>query len=277
MSSVTNEQEIIHIYIISDSVGDTALKVARSTLAQFPDAKTIIHRFSFVSSEKQLQEALEDALSFNGIVFMTIANWDQSRYAEKFCVETGLICYNLIQPFTMEIERRTGIQPSAIQGAQYELSDQYFDRIKAIEFTIAYDDGKNPQGLHEADIVILGVSRTGKTPISMYLGTLGYKVMNLPLIPEKELTPIIFEIDSAKIVGLTNEEDVIVRHRIKRMLEYGLSAETQYSSSERVKEELDYADDIYRKLQCPVINVSDRSIEETARIIVDLLQMPIRN
>lgn len=267
------DENRIHIYIISDSVGETAIKVAQSTIAQFPSAKIILHRYAFIEDSQRLQEALEATKKDEGIIFMTLAEPSMVNQVESFCQEHELTFFNLIQPFAQEITKRTGIEPSNVMGAQYELSDQYFDRIKAIEFTIHYDDGKDPTALKEADIVILGVSRTGKTPISMYLGTLGYKVMNLPLIPEKEVTSILYEIDPEKIIGLTNDQHTIVRHRRKRMSEYGISSETKYSSEQRVQEELEYAYKIYKELGCPVINVSDRSIEETARIILDTLEV----
>lgn len=266
----------LHIYILSDSIGETAHKVAKSALAQFPTAKTVLHKFSFISNPERLKSILQDANKDDALVFMTVVNSELAKQAEAYCIKTGLICYNLIQPFTLEIERRTGIQPSAVIGAQYELSEEYFDRIKAIEFCLANDDGRDPKGLLDAEIVILGVSRTGKTPLSMYLGTRGYKVANLPLIPEKEITPYIYQIDPKKIVGLTNDARIIHRHRENRMREYGISSATQYASKDRVSAELEYANTLYRELDCPVIHVDDRSIEESATIILELLNLPLR-
>lgn len=268
------DNQLLHIHIISDSIGATATKVAQATVAQFPEIEYEIHKHILIENEQQLIEALESAKQTHGIIFMTISNSHQAYIAEAFSAENNLVLHNLIQPFTKEIEQRTGIKPIALKGSQFELSDQYFNRIKAIEFTLNNDDGKNPEALKEADIVILGVSRTGKTPLSMYLGTLGYKVTNLPLIPEKEITPILFKIPSSKIVGLTNNADIICNHRQKRMSEFGLNSATRYASKERVDEELAYAESIYQKLQCPVINVSERSIEESSVIILDVLNLP---
>lgn len=270
------QEDTLHIYILSDSIGETAHKVAKSALAQFPTAKTVLHKFSFISNPERLKSILEDAHKVDGLVFMTVVDSELAKQAEAFCIKTGLICYNLIQPFTLEIERRTGKTASAVIGAQYELSEEYFDRIKAIEFCLANDDGKDPKGFLDAEIVILGVSRTGKTPLSMYLGTRGYKVANLPLIPEKEISPYIYEIDRRRIVGLTNDAETIHRHRENRMREYGISSATQYASTERVNAELAYADKIYSQLDCPVIHVDDRSIEESATIILELLDIPLK-
>lgn len=264
----------LHYYILSDSIGETAQKVAKASLVQFPNITTVLHKYTFISNQSTLHTILEDAYEHDGLVFMTIVDNDLAKYAENFCVKTGLICYNLIQPFTLEIARRLNTEPSEITGAQYELSDEYFERIKAMEFCMAYDDGQDPKGLREADIVLLGISRTGKTPLSMYLGTMGYKVANLPLIPEKEVTPILYEIDRSKIIGLTNSPNIINKHRESRMQEYGVGPGSKYASKNRVNEELEYAYKLYTELDCPVINVADRSIEESASIVIETMNLP---
>ena len=263
----------LHYFILSDSIGETAQKVARAALVHFPSAKTVLHKYTFISNIEKIDEITHDALKYDGLIFMTIANSDLAKYVEQKCIETGLICYNLIQPFTLEIQRRLGIEATSLAGAQHELSDEYFDRIEAMEFCMKYDDGKDPKGIGEAEIVLLGISRTGKTPLSMYLATLGYKVCNLPLIPENELPDILFEINKSKIIGLTNNVSVVNKHREIRMLEYGIPEGSRYASSERVQQELAYADEVYRTLGCPVINVADRSIEESAHIISEIMKL----
>lgn len=265
---------ILHYFILSDSIGETALKVAKSALAQFPTAKTLLHKYNFISSKETLAEIIDQAVKVDGLLFMTIADAKLARYVEKRCIETGLNCYNLIQPFTLEIQRRLNIQPSAIAGAQHELSDQYFNRIKAIEFCIHFDDGKDLSGLEEADLILLGISRTGKTPLSMYLGTLGYKVLNIPIIPENDPPSELFALNPKKIVGLFNEVEVVNQHREKRMLEYGLGPGSRYASYERIQEELDFAMDLYQKLDCHILNVANKSIEESASLIMNMLDLP---
>ncbi|MGY4104060.1 pyruvate, water dikinase regulatory protein [Ignavigranum ruoffiae] len=266
----------LHYYILSDSIGETALKVARSALSQFPTAHTVLHKYNFISNKAQLKDIIDHAQKHDGLLFMTIVDPELAQFVEKACIETGLICYNLIQPFILEIQRRLDLKPSTIAGAQHELSEQYFARVKAIEFCIHYDDGKDLSGLDEAEIVLLGISRTGKTPLSMYLGTLGYKVLNLPIMPEKEVSPELYSIDPNKIIGLTNEVDVINRHREKRMAEYGLGPGSHYASKERIEEELTYARKLYQDLGCRTLNVADRSIEESASIILDMLGLTPR-
>ncbi|WP_124059568.1 pyruvate, water dikinase regulatory protein [Vaginisenegalia massiliensis] len=269
-------QEPLHYFIISDSIGDTALKVARAALAQFPSVNAVCHKYHFVENNQQLQAILEEANKCDGLIFMTIADDPKAKLVEEYCIETGLICYNLIQPYTLEIQRRTGLNPSAETGAQYVLSDEYFKRVKAMEFCITYDDGKDPKGFIEAEIVLLGISRTGKTPLSMYLANLGYKVANLPLVPEIEPPELLYTIDRKKIVGLTNLPKVVNIHRMTRMREYGMSETSRYASIERVEQELKYADEIYAQLKCPVLNVANNSVEESASMIVDMLRLPSR-
>ncbi|UUX34350.1 pyruvate, water dikinase regulatory protein [Fundicoccus culcitae] len=266
------EQPTLHYYILSDSIGETAQKVANAAIAQFPDANTVLHKYIFISNIEDLDKILNEAVEIDGLIFMTIANAVMANYVERFCIKTGLICYNLIQPFTLEIQRRLGIQASWKVGAQHELSEDYFKRVNAMEFCIAYDDGKDPSAIKEADIVLLGISRTSKTPLSMYLAMNGFKVVNIPLIPEKELPEEIYQVSSKKIIGLTNDATVINRHREIRMESYGVS-QSRYSSMDRVNVELEYANQIYAELGCYVINVSERSIEETAGLIMQQLQV----
>lgn len=268
---------IIDYYILSDFVGDTAEKVATEVLAQFPFTETILHNFSNISTTKQLDTILEQVKELDGLVFLNMIDTHLAEYVVTFCKENDLGCYNLIQPIKQDIERRTGLKSSEEPSASYKLSDEYFRRIAAMEFAINYDDGKNPEGLFDADVVLLGISRTGKTPLAMYLANKGFKVANLPLIPENQLPRQLFEVNPKKIIGLTNVPEVVHRHRHARMLEYGLDTETKYASKERVEEELEYARNLYKKLKCPELNVADRSIEESANIIIDLLNLRLSN
>ncbi|WP_446454944.1 pyruvate, water dikinase regulatory protein [Tuanshanicoccus yangjingiae] len=266
----------LHIYLISDSIGETTTKFAKAALAQFPTANTVLHKFVFISNKDALIPVLEDAKSNNGMVLLTLANAELSNLSEEFCREHHIFLYNLIQPVTEEIAKRTGLNPTHKIGAQHDLSEEYFNRVKAMEFCMMYDDGKDPKGFIEADIVLLGISRTSKTPLSMYLGNLGYKVANLPLIPENQVPNILFEIDANKIVGLTTFDKVANLHRENRMREYGMPSGTKYASMERVNHELKFAHDLYEKLNCLIINTAERSIEETASIIIQELNLPIR-
>ena len=155
----------------------------------------------------------------------------------------------------------------------HHLEENYFRRIKAMEFAVKYDDGKNPRGFLEADVVLLGVSRTSKTPLSLFLANKNLKVANLPLVPQAHIPKEIWEVDSKKIVGLTNDPEVLNGIRKKRMIAYGLNPDTAYSDIDKIKEELEFANALYQKLDCVVINVATLSIEETASLIMDALNL----
>ena len=169
--------------------------------------------------------------------------------------------------------RRTGVVPSREPGALHSLNKNYFKRIKAMEFAVKYDDGKDPRGFLEADIVLLGVSRTSKTPLSLFLANKNLKVANLPLVPQAHIPKQLFEIDPKKIVGLTNDPDILNSIRKERMITYGLNPDTAYSDIDKIREELAFANDLYQKLGCVIINVASLSIEETAAMILQALDL----
>ena len=266
-----NPNNKIDFYIISDSIGETASKLAKAAIAQFPTVTTVLHKFMFISNKESADEILKEATKRNGILLLTLVNNELAEYIENYCEQHKLTYFNIMKPVLNEITKRTSKGPSKIVGAQHDLSEEYFERVSAMEFCMRYDDGKDPNGLIEADIVLLGISRTSKTPLSMYLGNMGYKVANLPLIPENTIPKVLYEIDPKKIVGLTTSDTVVNLHRENRMKEYGLSSGTKYASMERVNEELKFSSELYQKLGCLVVNTAERSIEESASIIVQSL------
>lgn len=261
----TNE---LHFFVISDSVGETARKVIQAVLAQFPDLKPVLHHHPFVRKKEELQKILLQAKTLNGLIVHTLVVDDLSQRTKHFCEEEGLHSYDVLHSLTLDITSLTGMNPSKRAGALHRLDDEYFNRISAIEFAVKYDDGKDPKGLLEADLVLLGISRTSKTPLSMFLANKNVKVANLPILPEAEIPDELWEVNPKKIVGLTNDMEVLINFRRERMIAYGLSPDTVYSNSERIEEELQFAADLYEKLDCYVINVARRSIEETTEIIM---------
>ena len=148
---------------------------------------------------------------------------------------------------------------------------EYFNRIEALEFAVTYDDGKDPAGFLKADLVLLGISRTSKTPLSLFLANRGYKVANLPLVPKAQIPAEIYKVDPNKIFGLTNDPEILNGIRRERMISYGLDPDTHYSNIDNIESELNFANELYKKLGCPVINVAHKSIEETAMIITESL------
>lgn len=267
------EQQDLHFVIISDSVGDTARKVLQAVLAQFPSIAVHMYHYPFIRKMKDLEPVLVEAKELKAFVIHTLVVEDLSEYTDSFCAEENLPCYNILKALVRDISETTGQQPIRRAGALHRLDDEYFNRISAIEFAVKYDDGKDPKGFLDADLVLLGVSRTSKTPLSMFLANKNIKVANLPIMPEASVPDEIWQVDPKKIVGLTNDAEVLNNFRKERMIAYGLSPETIYSDMDRIRAELEYAYELYNKLGCIVINVSKRSIEETAAIIMSSIEI----
>ena len=242
-------------------------------MAQYPSVEFNLFRRTFVTDKETLLNALNDALTEQAIVLHTLINQELIDTARTFCDENELFSFDIMTPPVAEIERRTGIQPTRQPGALHLLNENYFKRIKAMEFAVKYDDGKDPRGFLEADVVLLGVSRTSKTPLSLFLANKNLKVANLPLIPQAHIPKQLWEVDPKKIVGLTNDPDILNSIRKERMRSYGLNPDTAYSDIEKIRAELDFANDLYQKLGCVVINVASLSIEETASLILNALEL----
>lgn len=265
--------KVITFYVISDSAGETASKLSSAIMAQFPGVEFELYRRVFIRTTSALLKTLTEAKKRNAIVLHTLIIDELVDLMNQFCEQSHLIHFDLLTPLIREVSKRSGFEPSKEPGALHHLDDNYFKRIKAIEFAVKYDDGKDPRGFLEADIVLLGISRTSKTPLSQFLGNKGLKVANLPVIPQAHIPKQIWEIDPKKIVGLTNDLDVLIRFRRERMIAYGLDPDTAYSDLDKIKEELSFADELYDKIGCLKINVASRSIEETASLIMDKLNL----
>lgn len=267
----------ICIYIISDSAGETASKLAQASVAQYEELSITLVRKTFVSEKEDLLQALENAKAINAIVLHTMISEEFIEIANNFCHEAGMYSMDLLSPLVNEISKRSQVKPNRVAGAVHSLDQNYFNRINAMEFAVKYDDGKDPKGFLEADIVLLGVSRTSKTPLSLFLANKNLKVANLPLIPQAHIPKQLWEVEPAKIVGLTNNPNILNKIRQERMKAYGLNPETAYSNIDKIQEELEFASDLYDQLGCLVINVADLSIEETASIILDGLNLQEHN
>lgn len=263
----------IHMYILSDSAGETASKLAQATMAQYDqsDLEIQLIKRTFIYEKSDLLDALKEAKELEAIVLQTLISEELVKISNEYCQKNNLFTIDALSPLVNEVNRRTDIEPSRVPGALHFLNENYFERINAMEFAVKYDDGKDPRGFLEADILLLGVSRTSKTPLSLFLANKNLKVANLPLIPEAHIPSQIWEVDPKKIVGLTNDPKILNAIREERMRSYGLRPNTAYSDIEKIREELKFADDLYKKIGCLIINVAQKSIEETASIILSEL------
>lgn len=266
----------IAIYTISDSIGETSQKLIGAVMVQYPDVPfRNAYRFPFVTDEQELVGILKDAKKEDAIVISTLVNQRLAQVAKEYSLSESLAYYDLMQPFFSMIEEKLHVQPIEKPGIVHKLDTEYFQRISAIEFAVKYDDGKNPQGFLTADAVILGVSRTSKTPLSMYLANRGHKIANLPLIPEVPVPQVLDQVDSDRIIGLICQPEKLVKIRSNRLESLGLGHTTSYTDVEKVRRELAYAQSIFKKYQAQVIDVTDKSIEETAYLVEEHLKRSV--
>jgi regulator of PEP synthase PpsR (kinase-PPPase family) len=255
-------------YLISDAVGSLVNDIFQSVSVQFPSVDFAVTNFPFVQHDDMLLPILKQARLEHASIIASFIDKDLNRLALEYCETAGIFYVNVLDRIMSHIVDQTDVQPSGKPGIRHQLDDVYYKRIEALEFAVQNDDGQHPKRFVDADIVLLGISRTSKTPLSMYLANMGYKVANLPLVPESRVPDIIFEIDRSKIIGLTNDVNVLNKFRRERMRSYGIENASTYTDDARIEKELAYANDLYEKLNCPVINVADRSIEETATLIM---------
>ena len=271
MAEETPKKEV-NIIIISDSAGDTAFNNAVAAAAQFPDAQINYRRYPFIINKEKLEDTFAEIIQYQNLLLIYSLVKDEMQIPViRFVREHHIQSVDILSPAIESIQKLTGLKPQQRIGAQHKMNQKYFDRISAMEFAVMYDDGKDPKGFLEADVVLLGVSRTSKTPLSLFLANKNLKVANLPLVPDTHIPKEIYQIDPKKIIGLTNDLSVLNEIRRERMISYGLNPDTSYSNVDAIKKELDSAQKLYDQLGCFVINVAHRSIEETAAIIMNHL------
>jgi len=262
----------IDIYILSSSIGITAEQLAKASLAQFDTEQFTVHRMKNIVTKEAVDEALSGIAPENSMIIFTLVFEEVAAYLVEQARLKGIEIFDAMSPVLEALTRLTGEKPKEIPGAYRALNEDYFDRIDAIEFAIRCDDGKDVRGFLEADVVLLGISRTSKTPTSMSLAHRNIKVANLPLVPEVAPPAIIYELDPRKIVGLTTDITKLEEIRIERLKALGLSQTSNYAQDERIAQEIAYSNKIYEELGCMVINTAERSVEETASLIAEHLR-----
>lgn len=259
------------IYVISDALGETAEFVSRAAAAQFNGVRTRIRRVPYVRDEAHLDEILDEAVKDEAIIVYTLVLLELRNHLEKRAQEIKLQTVDILGPLISAISIQTGLEPSHIPSIIHRLDEQYFRKVEAIEFAVKYDDGKDPRGALFADVVLIGVSRTSKTPLSMYLAHKGMKAANIPLVPEVSPPEELFNIPARKIVGLTLRPDMLNQIRTERLKTLGLGATADYASLDRIIQELEYARNVMKKIGCPIIDATGKAVEETASIILEIM------
>ena len=260
----------LHLHLLSDSTGETLEVIATACLAQFEGVEVRRHLWPMVRSEGHLDRVLDDVERRPGLVLYTLVNNTLRRDLEQKTRRRGIHAVAALDPVAHALSVVLGREAAGRPGRQHALDAAYFARVDAIQFTIAHDDGIGSDNWEEADIVLAGVSRTSKTPTSIYLANRGYKVANIPLVPEAPPPPSLFSLDHPLVVGLTTNPDRLVQIRRNRLLALNQAPETDYVDIEAVNAELAFARRIFADNDWPVIDVTRRSIEETAFAIVKL-------
>jgi regulator of PEP synthase PpsR (kinase-PPPase family) len=261
---------LLHLHLLSDSTGETLEVIATACLAQFEGVDVRRHLWPMVRSEGHLDRVLDDVERRPGLVLYTLVNNTLRRELEQKTRRRGIHAVAALDPVTHALTVVLGREAAGRPGRQHALDAAYFARVDAIQFSIAHDDGIGSENWEEADIVLAGVSRTSKTPTSIYLANRGYKVANIPLVPEAPPPPSLFSLEHPLVVGLTTNPDRLVQIRRNRLLALNQAPETDYVDIEAVNAELAFARRIFADNDWPVIDVTRRSIEETAFAIVKL-------
>jgi [pyruvate, water dikinase]-phosphate phosphotransferase / [pyruvate, water dikinase] kinase len=260
-----------HLHLLSDSTGETLENIAKAALAQFDSADDVVkHFWPMVRSETHLDRIMIDVAANPGLVLFTMVNRDTRRKLETRCRALGLPAVAALDAVSDAMSNMLGQEAKARPGRQHVMDAAYFARVDAIQFTIAHDDGLNSQNWEEADILLAGVSRTSKTPTSIYLANRGYKTANIPLVPESPPPPNLFTLKHPLIVGLVTSADRLVQVRRNRLLSLNQAPDTDYVDEEKVKAEVAAARRMFSDNDWPVLDVTRRSIEESAAAIINL-------
>ncbi len=257
-----------HLHLLSDSTGETLENLAKAALVQFDGAENIVkHFWPMVRSESHLERILEDVSNNPGLVLFTLVNGDIRQKLELKCRALGLPAIAALDAVSDALSNMLGQEAKSRPGRQHLMDEAYFARVDAIQFTIAHDDGIGWENWEAADIVLAGVSRTSKTPTSIYLANRGYKTANIPLVPESPPPESLYSLKKPMVVGLVTSVDRLVQVRRNRLLSLNQTPETDYVDVDKVKEEIAYARRIFADNGWPVIDVTRRSIEESAAAI----------
>ncbi len=263
-----NQEQAHFIAICSDSVGETAEAVVRATLRQFELPNTEIKRMMNVRSEDELSAIMEEVAGRGGFVAYTLVQPELREVIREEAVRLNVRAVDIMGPMMQAFIDTFNDTPKRTPGLLHRLDEDYFRRVEAVEFAVKNDDGKDVGAILKADLVLLGASRVSKTPLSIFLAHKGLKVMNYPVVPELTPPTQLKEISSDKIIGLTIDPAHLVKIRSERLKSMGLPDDAQYASLERVEAELKYAQSLFASLGCPVIDVTDKAIEETAGLIM---------
>jgi len=265
------------VFIVSDSIGETAELVVRAAASQFNSGEMEIRRIPNISNSETIDEVIHQAAVNHCLVAYTLVIDELALHLRSEAEKYGVICIDILGPMIGAFNNISQIEPRREPGLIRKVDEMYYRRIEAVEFAVRYDDGKDPRGIELADIVLIGVSRTSKTPLSMYLAHKRIKVANVPLVPEVQPPEELFACAKGKVMGLTINLEQLNQIRMERLKTLGLNGQASYAKPDRIGEELEYSQKIMKKLGCPVIEVTNRAVEETASKILEIYYRRLSN
>lgn len=261
-----------HLHLVSDSTGDTVHSVARACLVQFDEAQAIEHNWSMVRTQAQLERVIAGVEANPGIVLYTLVNDALRQALQDACRKLGVTMIPILDPVLGAMAAFLGRESRGLPGKQHLLDNEYFARIDAMTFAINHDDGQSTWGIEDSDVCLVGVSRTSKTPTSLYLANRGIKAANVPFVPGVPLPDELLQATKPLVIGLTNDPERLIQLRRNRLSMLDHNGETDYTDIEAVKAEVREARRVFARYHWPVIDVTRRSIEETAAAIHRLLE-----
>lgn len=263
-------RRFFHLYLVSDSTGETLIAVSRAAAAQYASMSAIEHIYPLVRTPQQLDKILNELESAPGIVLYTLVDHDLARRLETACQESGCPCLSILHPVLNMFQAYLGTTSSLRPGAQHVLDADYFKRIDALNYTMMHDDGQMTDDMELADIVLVGISRTSKTPTSIYLANRGFKTGNIPLVPGISVPPQLERLKNPLVVGLVASPERIGQIRQNRLLALNADEDSPYIDRTAIAEELAFSRKLCLRNNWPMIDVTRRSIEETAAAVIDL-------
>jgi len=261
-----------HVHMVSDSTGETLLTVMRASAARFCGARALEHLYTLVRSEDDMRRTIENIDTRPGVVLYTITNFQQRKILEAYCRKNNIPAISVLDQVLSMLGRYLGANVTHEIAAQHNLGSSYYNRISALDFSMAHDDGQNAAGLKDADIILLGISRTSKTPTSIYLANRGYRTGNIPLVPGSPLPALLDSFSKPFVVGLVASPERITQIRTQRLQTLNDTRNVDYVDIEKVQDEMRDARRMFTKKGYPVVDVTCSSIEETAARIIYLYQ-----
>lgn len=272
------EKKNLKIIIISDGTGETAKAMTRAAMTQFQTREIFFTRHKNVRTIEHIDAIFQEAALHYDMIVYTIVSAELRRYVHDKSIKERVRSVDLLGPLLTSFSNVFETEPDYQPGLLHAVNDKYFEKVAAVEFTLNHDDGRNLKSLDECDVVLVGISRTSKTPLSIFLSMEGLKVVNIPIILNMPLPDKLFNIDQRKIFGLTIDPETLREIRQNRLSKLGARASGDYANDKKVVEEIEYANSLFDKnRRWPVFNVTNKALEETAAEIIKLLNMRSRN